>query len=198
MKKKLEDIAEIRTGYQFRGKVAPKDDANVAVIQIKDVDAKLYVDTSDLVPVKVENPGAYEVSQGDLLFLSRGHRHYAALVTEPVQNTIATGYFFILRPKANLVQPTFLAWSINQPEFQEAMRPFVRGSHIPLISKVDFQNLTVRLPPLAVQTRIVDLQKLFDRERELTAAIQQKRGELLQAVSLKLISGQLRVQGNQS
>jgi restriction endonuclease S subunit len=195
MKKKLKDLADIRTGYQFRGKVAASDDGNVAVIQIKDVDDTLRVQTSALVPVKVDNPETYEVTKGDLLFLSRGHRHYAAVVTEPVENTIATGYFFILRPKPHLIRPTFLAWSINQPEFQETMRPFVRGSHIPLISKADFQDLTIRLPPLAVQERIIELQRLFDRERELTSAIQQKREALLHAVSAKLMAGQLKIPG---
>lgn len=198
MKKKLKDIADIRSGYQFRGKVEPCEDANVVVIQIKDVDDKWHVHTSDLVPVKVEKPEAYEVSQGDLLFLSRGHRQYAAVVSEPVRNTIATGYFFILRARTKWVKPNFLAWSINHPEFQEALRPFVRGSHIPLISKTDFQDLSIRLPPLAVQERIVELQHLFDRERELTAAIEQKRGQLLQAVSAKLMTGQLNIKEEES
>jgi restriction endonuclease S subunit len=198
MKKKLKDIADIRTGYQFRGKVAASEQANVSVIQIKDVDDKQRVHVSDLVPVKVDNPETYEVSQGDLLFLSRGHRPYAAEVTDPVRNTIATGYFYIVRPNPRLVGPSFLAWSINRPEFQEAMRPFVRGSHIPLISKADFQDLTIQVPPLAVQRRIIELHRLFDRERELTAAIQSKRGELLQAISRKLMTGQLRIPGESS
>ncbi len=198
MKKKLKDLADIRTGYQFRGKVAASDQANVSVIQIKDVDDKLQVHVSDLVPVKVDKPEAYEVSQGDLLFLSRGHRQYAAEVTEPIRNTIVTGYFFILRPNTKLVEPSFLAWSINHAEFQEAMRPFVRGSHIPLISKADFQDLAIQVPPLAVQRRIIELHRLFDRERELTAAIQSKRGELLQAISRKLMTGQLRIPGESS
>jgi restriction endonuclease S subunit len=196
MKKKLKEIAEVRTGYQFRGKVSASDEANVSVIQIKDVDEHLFVHTSDLVPVKVDNPEPYMVSQGDVLFLSRGHRQYATIVTESVQDTIATGYFFIVRPKASVIRPSFLAWTINQPEFQEAMRPFVRGSHIPLVSKVDFQEITIRVPPLAVQDRIMTFQALFEREKQLTAAIQEKRQQLLQAVSHKLITGQLTVQGN--
>ncbi len=198
MKKKLKDLADIRAGYQFRGKVAASDQANVSVIQIKDVDDNLKVHVADLVPVKVDNPAAYEVSQGDLLFLSRGHRPYAAEVMDPVQNTIATGYFFIVRPNPRLVEPSFLAWSINHPEFQEAMRPFVRGSHIPLISKADFQDLTIRVPPVAVQRRIIELHRLFARERELTAAIQSKRGELLQAISRKLLTGELKTTGESS
>jgi hypothetical protein len=196
MKRKLKDIADIRTGYQFRGKVWASDDANVAVIQIKDVDERQFVHTSDLVPVKVENPEPYLVSQGDVLFLSRGHCQYATIVTEPVQDTIATGYFFIVRPRTAVIQPSFLAWTINQPEFQESLRPFVRGSHMPLVSKVDFQDITISVPSLAVQERIMTIQSLFEREKQLSAAIELKRHQLVQAVSQKLIAGQLTVQGN--
>lgn len=191
MKKRLRDIAEIRSGYQFRGKVSTDEDANVMVVQIKDIDDRFSVRTHDLVSVKVDKPEPYLVSQGDVLFLSRGHRQYAAVVSEHVQDTIATGYFFILRPTTKLVQTEFLAWSINQPEFQEELRPFMRGSHMPLVSKTDFQDLMITLPTLAVQEQILQLQNLFDRERELTSALLQKRGELVQAISRLLLTGQL-------
>jgi restriction endonuclease S subunit len=193
MKKRLRDIAEIRTGYQFRGKVSGDDDANVVVIQIKDIDDRLNIHANDLIPVKMNKPELYLVSQGDVLFLSRGHRQYAAVVREPIQNTIATGYFFILTPRMKLVRPDFLAWSINQPDFQENLRPFIRGSPVPLVSKSEFQDQIVNLPPLAVQERVIELQHLFDRERELTAALEHKRGELVQAVSRQLLTGQLRI-----
>lgn len=198
MKKTLKDIADISSGYQFRGKVTASDDANVAVIQIKDVDEHFAVRTSDLVQVKVDNPDPYLVSQGDVLFLSRGHRQYATLVTEQVQNTIATGYFFILRPKADVIQPSFLAWTINQHGFQESMRPFVRGSHIPLISKTDFQDLAITVPPMQIQQRIMTIQSLSERELQLSAELQSKRHKLVQAISQQLITGQLTVQGNET
>jgi restriction endonuclease S subunit len=194
MKKRIRDIAEIRTGYQFRGKVEPAEDANVAVIQIKDIDDRLNVRLDDLLPVRVDNPEPYLVSQGDVLFLSRGHRQYAAMISESVKDTIATGYFFILHPDERRIRPEFLAWSINQPEFQDALRPFTRGSHMPLVSKTDFQDLTILLPSMAVQDRILALNQLVDRERDLTAALQQKRGELVQAVSRDLLTGRLRIE----
>lgn len=191
MKKRLKSIAEIRTGYQFRGKVSADEDANVAVIQIKDIDGRLSVHLDDLVPVRMEKPEPYLVSQGDVLFLSRGHRLYAALISEPVQDTVATGYFFILRPNDRLVRSDFLAWYMNQPDFQDGLRPFLRGSHMPLISKSDFQNLTIKVPPLAVQQRILQLQHLSDRE-QLASVLQQKKAELVEAISRKLMLGQLK------
>ena len=160
MKKRIRDIAEIRTGYHFRGKVEAADDANVAVIQIKDIDDRLKVQVHDLLPVRLDNPDPYLVSQGDVLFLSRGHRQYATTISEPVRNTVATGYFFILRPDQFMVRSEFLAWSINQPEFQDSLRPFTRGSHMPLVSRSDFQDLTITLPAMAVQDRILALQQL--------------------------------------
>ena len=193
MKKRIRDIAEIRTGYQFRGKVEAADDANVAVIQIKDIDDRLKVRVEDLLPVKLDNPEPYLVTQGDVLFLSRGHRQYAALVSEPVRNTVATGYFFILHPDQDMTRSDFLAWSINQPAFQDSLRPFTRGSHMPLVSRSDFQDLTITLPAMAVQDRILALQQLIDRERELTTALQMKRGKLVEAISRELLTGRLRI-----
>jgi restriction endonuclease S subunit len=193
LKKRIRDIAEIRTGFQFRGKVEVADDANVALIQIKDIDDRLKVQLQDLLPVKLDNPEPYLVTQGDVLFLSRGHRQYAAPVSEPVRNTVATGYFFILHPNQDMIRSDFLAWSINQPEFQDALRPFTRGSHMPLVSKSDFQDLTIGLPTMAVQDRILALQQLIDRERELTTDLQLKRGKLVGAISRELLAGRLKI-----
>ena len=112
---------------------------------------------------------------------------------KPVRNTVATGYFFILSPDVALVHPEFLAWSINQAEFQDDLRPYTRGTHMPLVSRSDFQNLTVSLPTIAVQGRIVELQQLIDRERELTTALQLKRGKLVDAISRDLLNGRLKI-----
>jgi restriction endonuclease S subunit len=181
MKAKLSEIAEIRSGYQFREKVEHDPRGQVPVIQIKDLTDDFQLRTDDLIRVAMERIEPYLVSQGDVLFLARGHRLGAAAVTEPLTGTIATGYYFILRPSGR-VQPEYLAWAINQREFQEQMRPFVRGSHIPLITKGDFQELRVEVPPLEVQDRIVTLDRLYRRERQLVAEIQSKRAELIHGV----------------
>jgi len=195
MKKKLRDLADIRTGYQFRGKVVPSDDANVAVIQIKDVDEERVVRTAELVSVESDKPEPYLVTRGDVLFLSRGHRLYAAVVSEPIRDTIATGYFFILRPDVTVIHPEYLAWAINGPEFQEALRPYVRGSHIPLVSKTDFQSLLLCVPPLDVQRQVLKLQELSRRERRLTETIQAKRQQLIEAITHNLIQGTRKAPG---
>jgi restriction endonuclease S subunit len=190
MKNSLKEIADIRVGFQFRGKVEPDPAGTVRVIQIKDIDSSRRIRTEDLVSVKVDRQEANFLRQGDVLFLARGNRQYATLVAQPLERTIASGYFFILRAATNRVRPDYLAWCINQSEFQEAMRPWVRGTNTALVSKTDFRDLQIRVPPLAVQEKIVKLNELLERETRLLAELQEKRARLIHAVNQRAARGQ--------
>ena len=192
MKKRLKDIADFRVGYQFRGKVNPDPTGTVRVIQIKDVDADLRIRVDDMATVTIDRPEPYLTQPGDVLFLGRGHRLYAVVVPEIPPNTIATGYFFILRTNSRVVLPEYLAWSLNQPEFQDTLRPYVRGSHIPMVSRSDVEQLQIQVPPLHVQEQVLRLNHLLGEERRLSAAIQVKRGLLVQTISRQMIVGQIR------
>jgi hypothetical protein len=187
MKIRLRDVVELRTGYLFRGKVRPNPKGTVRVVQIKDVDAERRINVAGLDRVTIDKPELYLIEPGDVLFLSRGHRLYGTVVPQVKPNTIATGYFFIMRPKSAAVFPEYLAWTLNQASFQESLKPFHRGSHIPMVSRTDVENLKIELPPVEVQRRVMTLNELVDRERHLMTAIQEKRATVVQAVSRKLI-----------
>lgn len=187
MKRQLREIADFRVGYQFRGKVESVPTGTVHVVQIKDIEADLRIRAAELVTVHLDRPDPYLIQAGDVLFLSRGRHLYSVVVPEVEPNTIATGYFFILKPKAHAVLPEYLAWSLNQPDFQESLRPFHRGSHIPMVSRTDVENLRIEVPQLDVQRQILTLNELQCREGQLFAAIQSKRSLLVQAVSQRLM-----------
>lgn len=189
MKKSLNEIAEIRTGYLFRGRVKHDPAGTVLVVQIKDVDAERRVDVKKLDWVTIDRPEPYLIEAGDVLFLSRGHRLYATVVPEVESNTIATGYFFILRPKKSLVTPEFLAWSLNDADFQEMLRPYHHGTHIPTVSRVNFESLRIQIPSLDLQRQILTLNQLADEERRLSAALVERRLALVQAISRDLRRG---------
>lgn len=184
MKQRIADIAEVRSGYQFRAKVAHDPEGTVPVIQIKDLTGDFQLQTNDLIRVSMPKTESYRVEQGDVLFLARGHRLGAAPVTEPLRDTIATGYFFILRPSKRM-RPGYLAWAINQRRFQERMRPLVRGSHIPLITKTDFEQLMLEVPPIETQRLIEAIDSLHRRETTIMQLLQQKRSQLIDAVCAK-------------
>ena len=128
--------------------------------------------------------GRYRVRQGDVLFLSRGQRTCAVPILEPLQNTIASYYFYILRPNAERINPEYLAWFINQPTTQMCLERQLHGSHIKIIPKSAFEQLEVVLPPLSTQHTIVKLERLRQKEDLIMRRLALARKRLINGVAL--------------
>ena len=151
---KLKDVVEIQIGYQHRDKGRPITRlGHPPDHQIKDLDLEErfksavierggsvpYVWPDNLYQVTPAGDAErYLVSQGDVLFLSRGQRTCAVPILQTLENTVASYYFFILRPDADRVEPEYLAWFINQPTTQACLERLQRGSHIKIIPKSAF------------------------------------------------------------
>lgn len=183
MRRRIADIAEVRAGYPFRGKVVADPAGNALVVQIRDLDDAGCIRIGHLVRVKAANLDSYRFRPGDVLFLARGERRFAMPIPEQTgDDVIAAGYFFVLRPRSGVEAP-YLIWAVNQPDFQEPMRAFVKGSTLPQITKADLLNLPIDVPPLATQRRIVAVNELMERERRLADELREKRSTMLRAVA---------------
>lgn len=187
MKIKIKEIVDIKIGYQFRKKIEPVSNGLYKVIQIRDFDENLQLRYDNLYRVVLDDfPEKHSVSKGDVLFLSRGHKNWAAPILVPLENTLAVSHFFILKIKSDIILPEYLAWYINQPPAQEFLYHNARrGSNIPLVPKSAFENLEIHLPDLATQKKIVELNRLFEKERSLVDELQKKRNILIRSVCLQ-------------
>jgi restriction endonuclease S subunit len=187
MKQKIQEIADIQIGYQFRGKVETDPQGTHKVIQIRDLDELPFLKAENLQTVMLKGgTERYLVNENDVLFLSRGHKNYAIPINIPLINTIAASYFFILRIKRDKVLPDYLAWYINQAPAQEYLHSIARrGTHIPLVPLSAFNELVVDLPDTETQKRIVEVSKLLEKENYLIMQLQEKRSQLIKAVCLK-------------
>lgn len=182
---RIGEIANIQAGYQFRGKVEPDPDGNVAILQIKDIEDRRHLNPDTIARVAFDKPyEQYLVSKDDVLFLSRGHRQFAIAIEDDLTDTIASGYFYILRLHSDRIRPAYLAWYINQPPFQSQLAPHTQGTHMPFVSQSAFQDLTVPLPPLSVQDTVVALAHLAEREQSILAQLASKRAALVQSLTL--------------
>ena len=200
---KLRAIAEIQIGYQHRDKGHPINMGSTGthrIIQIKDLDLEeqfkrevigrggsapcVWLDNLYQV-TPAGDAERYLVSQGDVLFLSRGQRTYAVPVLQALENTVASYYFYILRPDADHIDPEYLAWFINQPTAQACLERLQRGSHIKIIPKSAFEELEVVLPPLATQRAIVELERLRQKEAYIMSRLTQARKRLINGLALR-------------
>ena len=182
MRRRISEIVDVRAGYPFRGRVTPDPGGNARVVQIRDLDPAGQVRIDQLVRVKAANLDSYRLRQGDVLFLSRGERRFAIPIPEESEDIIAASYFFVLRPGRDIL-PAYLIWAINQPDFQEAMRAFVKGGIQPQITKTDLLDVPIEIPTLVTQKRIVVIHELMERERLLAEELNQKRSALLRAIA---------------
>jgi restriction endonuclease S subunit len=127
----------------------------------------------------------YLVSQGDVLFLSRGQHTCAVPILQPLEHTIASYYFYILRSDTARVDPAYLAWFINQPTVQACLERLQRGSHIKIVPKSAFTELEVVLPPPATQRAIVELERLRQKEAYTMSRLVQARKRLVNGLALR-------------
>lgn len=177
------------TGYQFRGRIEPSANGNVAVLQVKDLKDGGEIRIEDLAMIQVDKDiESYAVKPGDVLFLSRGHNLFATTLADPPPNMIVPNYFYILRPKP-VVLPAYLAWFINSPKAQTQLRLVHTGSHMPMVSKSDFLQLEIDVPPLSVQGTIVALDELSRREQRLSDELLSKKRNLIEQLCARAASG---------
>lgn len=189
MKKKITEIADIQLGYQFRKKIEPADNGANRVIQIRDFDEGHVLNKEGLNRVRIDKPAEqYLIRKGDILFLSRGHRNWAAVIGDDLSDTVAVSHFFVIKRKRATILPEYLAWYINQTPAQEYLHNIARrGTHMPLVTMSAFKGLTVEVPDMVIQHRIVELNRLMEKEKKLLTELQKKRLFLINAISLRAI-----------
>jgi len=188
MKSRIKDIADIQIGYQSRGQIEPDPKGIYRIIQIKDFNKTRQLNTESLYSFKPDrDPERYLVNKGDILFLSRGQRNFAWANPHDLKNTVAANYFFILKPKISEILSEYIAWYLNQPLSQLVFRSQIRGSHIPIITKSDFEMLDIEIPPLNIQESVIKLEDLLSQEKDISVKIIERRKNLIHGICMRKI-----------
>jgi len=187
----LEDIATIRSGYLFRERIEPDASGQYRVIQVGDITPDARFSNGSLVRVSLPDVKRSQILEsGDVLFISRGPRKQAVAITSPVENTIATSQFFVLRPDEKVL-PEYLAWYINQRPAQRYIEEHSTGTSASLINLAAIRGLPIETPPIETQTRVTKIHQLSLREKELMEAIQSRRRALIEMTLLKAMGASL-------
>jgi hypothetical protein len=174
MWRSLADVADVLTGYPFRGKIYPEEGGDLAVVQIKDVDAAAGLRLDSLIMLRDDEGkyGRYRLDAGDVLFQSRGSQHPVAVVSSGLRGIAALG-LHVVRPKRKHLRPEYLVWFMNHPKTQSRLKDMARGSYIPFVAKGDLAGFSVAVPPLEVQDRVAQIDQLRRKERQLASQLDQ-------------------------
>lgn len=182
----LADACTIYTGYTARSRLEPANTGGVLAIQLRDISADGLVDPERLMRFQLKDlADRYFVRAGDLVFRSRGERNTATVLDKRLQEpALAVLPLMVLRPNRDVLLPEYLAWAINQSPAQRHFDSTARGTNIRMIPRSSLDHLELDIPDLETQQKIVMLDKLAERERELTQFAAETRRK---AVGLLLV-----------
>lgn len=191
MRKNLKDIAEIRSGYTFRGAIPEAGEGDYHVLQIRDVRNNSSISVKDLPFIQAADiKQAVTLQAGDVVIPARGEYNQAVMFTVTDNNekpVIPSNQLFVLRVKQDRVEPGFLCWFLNQREAQDYLKSEMRGTNMPFISRESLSHLSVPVPPVQVQKKIVHMLALWEREKDRTAQLLQNREAQLKGAFRQLM-----------
>lgn len=178
---RLADACTIQTGYTARGRLEPAAAGGVLAIQLRDISPEGIVDPERLTRVQLDGLAErYFVRTGDVVFRSRGERNTASALDERLQEpALAVLPLMVLRPKREVVTPEYLAWAINQPPAQRHFDSAARGTNIRMIPRSSLDDLELDVPDIETQGKIVVVDALAERERELTQLAADTRRKMI-------------------
>jgi len=160
---RLADVCTIQMGYSARERL---EEAPIGVPAIQLSDLTQSDDLIDMEPNSVnldrdKIKQRYFASGGDVLFRSRGRDTTAALLPDDWPHlAVIVMPLLILKPKAGLIRPDYLAWSINSSEAQLYLDKNKQGQRISMISRRVLDDLPVSIPNLETQKRMVEASRL--------------------------------------
>ncbi len=121
--------------------------------------------------------------QGDVLLNAKGTKNFAVPYDTQIGPAVASSTFLVIRPKSKLsarIFPLYLCWYLNLPRTQAYLGYEAQGSFMPSISKSALQDLTIPLPELPVQERILNVYRLREKEKKLVQQLEALRDQLIQ------------------
>lgn len=186
---KLNTLANITTGYPFRGKITEQAQSGVYAVQMKNVQPEEGVNWHDCIETKLEGKRTPAWLQtGDILVAARGNNNYAVLVDETVTqiNAVASPHFYILSVNNHNVLPAYLCWYINRKPAQRYFQREAEGTFTKSIRRQVLESLPVALPNLEKQHNIVQLSTSIRREQQLLKQLTSNGENLMNTIASDL------------
>ncbi len=176
MQMKLEQIADIRTGYTFRGPVNKTERGSVLLIQMSDLEAlnNGKIDKVKSLNMKIRSP-EWTLQEGDLLMKARGTDFIPVTVHKELQGAVFTHPLLRLRLNRQFALPEFIAWQLSQPKVQKQLQRSASGTSVQMLNLQTLKELELDLPSLNQQQKIRDMAQLMKHEEKLLGLLTAKR-----------------------
>ena len=185
----LVEIADIKPGFPFRGKVPEVKDGVVSAVQMKDVNSDGSVDWSGLVRTELKGRKKPDFLKfGDILVLARGNNNLAVCLGDVPIQAVCSPHFFMIQVKADVpITPEFLAWQINQLPAQRHLAQSATGVLQLNLRRVDLETLPITVSPMDLQMNVVNMAQGVHREKKVLQDLISNREQQMLAIASRIL-----------
>ncbi|VEU62873.1 restriction endonuclease subunit S [Mycoplasmopsis bovirhinis] len=156
-----------------------KEHGNCKFIDFKNAFKNIKIDVSKLEKATVKNFKQNTLKKGDILLTSASETRDECAMSSVIEDQISENVFlddhlFGLRLKDEFkdqINTTFINYYLRSDYSRKQVNNVVRGATRFYISKVDFMDLKIIIPPRAIQDEIV---KILDNFTELTTELKDR------------------------
>jgi len=184
LKTALKHIATIQTGVFAK----PASSGDLVYLQAKYFDESGKLTGSlypDILGDRISEN--HILRTGDVLFAAKGTKNFAVAFEDHFPISVASTSFFVIRLQNEIVLPQYLAWYLNNPDSQQYLKNFARGTSIASISKAVLDELEIFIPDLKTQELILKITRLRNTEKILKQKIDILREKLIQQLIINAI-----------
>lgn len=189
---KLCDIADIRTGYPFRGRIAPDTDGDVHVVQVRDTQTTGEVIHDGMIKTTLTGKKQPDwLRSGDVLFVAKGAKNFAALIERIPEQTVCSPHFFLIRVKPaskDKVTPEFICWQLNQLPAQRYFQTMAEGSMYLSIRRQVLEHTPITLLSLVKQHKLAAIHRCAVKEQKLLQQLINNRQQQLNAIAMSALN----------
>ncbi|MFA6375873.1 MAG: restriction endonuclease subunit S [Candidatus Paceibacterota bacterium] len=188
---KIQEFANVISGYTFRGTIENQSGGDVFVIQAKNIASGVDIkDSQNLVKILFNGAhGASFLQNNDITIVSRGYGRNAFRATvfkSDINNIVASSSIIIIRITDNRVLPEFISSFINSSEGQKRIMESVTGSSIKAILRGKFREISIPLPPIEKQETIIKLTNNLKQQEEINARKMQIKKNIANSIFEKI------------
>ncbi|WBA79765.1 restriction endonuclease subunit S [Endozoicomonas sp. GU-1] len=198
MKYHLKQLAQIKSGYPFRGSIKEVINGSVLVVQIRNIKPEATgIEWSNLICTELTGRKQPDwLMDGDVLFVMRGQNNIAVCLQNTPEQTISSPHFFHLRVNnPETLLPEFLAWQINQQQSQRYLQMGSVGTAQTSIRRGVLEAMEIVVPSIARQKSVLALAETARQERQLYHCLIANRSQQLQQVASELLNNPESTQG---
>jgi restriction endonuclease S subunit len=185
----LSDLATVKGGHPFRGKIPENKDGDAFAIQIKDINELGKVDWNNLISTSLLGRKTPDwLAEGDVLFAARGLKNIAVSLDQVTKPTVCGPHFFVIQVKqgANIL-PEFLAWQLNQIPAQKYFTQSAEGSAQLSIRRAVVEATPITIPSMDKQQTIVAFNRAAQQEKKKLLGLIENRNNQMHGIAQKTL-----------